>query len=458
MTVVLAALVGLATAKLGSLQHQLKALLIVVAALTMLVAGLRPELGLVILLTLAPFEFPFYGTNTNQLLLVALALVLAWRVRAEAIPVWASIGGLALVAGSFIAAIGAHDRNVALEGAVDWLAALVVMFVALSVLSERRNASRLMVDIFLGSAVIVVLFGFLQKAGVTAIVGPPFNAGHPNSFFSYYTVYAGYLAMAATLATGEILCALDERRLARLSVYGAALVVMLAGLAASTSRGGLLALGGGWLLLLALNVQRATVLVRVLAVLAVFASVGYAVTPRSTLVTIEHRFATSNGALGEDKTRFALQHAGEAALTKYPFGLGFGNFRFYLASNVRNSKIQQPFFHAQETPVQIGLDAGWVGLVGFLVLFATPIVLVFIHPRGGSSRLRASAFAAALGGFMAQGLYDYVLWDLPFVIFFLAMIWGVLHALSIEEHADSSAGPSARGRDRLRRWAALPGA
>src|SRR5580700_9818609 len=82
VAVLLGAVAGLATVKLGSVQHQLKALLIVVAGFTMVVAALRPQVGLLILLALSAFEFPFYGTNSNQALLVALALVLGWRIRA----------------------------------------------------------------------------------------------------------------------------------------------------------------------------------------------------------------------------------------------------------------------------------------------------------------------------------------------------------------------------------------
>jgi O-antigen ligase len=433
LALLLGAMVGLTTVKLGSVQHQLKALLIAVAGLTMVVAALRPQAGLLILLALSAFQFPFYGTNSNQVLLVSLALVLGWRIRARSIPAWASAGGFALVAGSVLAALGAHDRAVAAEGAIDWLAAIMVLFVALSVLRERRDAARRAVDILTASAVIVVIFGFLQKAGVHALVGAPFNAGRPNSFFSYYTVYAGYVAMIATLATAEILIALDERRYLRAWLFGAALVFMLAGLTGSTSRGGLLALAGGWLMLLALNIQRGSVLARIAVVVVVFAAAGYAVTPRSTLVTLEHRFAASNGALGEDKTRFALQRAGKTALAKYPFGLGYGNFRFYLSQNVRSSNIRQPFFHAQETFVQVGLDAGWIGLLGFVTLLFWPILAVFRRGKGGTSVVRATAFAAALGGFIAQGLYDYVLWDLPFVIFFVTMLWGVTHSLRVDD-------------------------
>jgi O-antigen ligase len=439
LAILLAALAGLATAKLGSLQHQLKALIIVIAAIAMVVAALRPDLGLVILMALIPFEFGFYGTNSDQVLLWSLALVMAWRIRAEAIPWWASAGGVALVAGSFIASIGAHNRAVALEGATNWLAAILILFVALSVLRARADASRRMIDIFTGSAVIVVGFAFLQKAGVDAIVGAPFNAGLPNSFFSYYTVYAGYVAMAATLATGEILIALERSQVSRAFAYAGALVMMLAGVAVATSRGGIVALVSGWLLLLALNLRRGGILVRVLVILATFAAAGYIATPASTIATIEQRFAESNGSLGGDKERFALQAAGEHALGRFPLGLGYGNFSYYLSANVRSANIRQAFFHAHETPVQIGLDAGWLGLAGFLTLLAAPILVVFARRDASMSTVRASAFAAALGGLLAQGLYDYLFYDIAFLVFFVAMVWGAVHSLSVDTGAESVA-------------------
>jgi O-antigen ligase len=427
----LAALVGLATVKLGSLQHQLKAVGIMMAGVALVVAALRPELGLVILIALTPFEFEFFGTGSDQVLLLSVALVTLWRIQGRAIPSWALLGGMALVLGSFIASIVAHNRGIAFEGAINWLGAILILFVALTVFRERRDASRRMIDIFTGSAVIVVIFAFLQKSGIDVIVSAEFNPGHPNSFFAYYTIYAGYVAMAATLATGEILIAVDQGRLGRAGKYGVALVVMLVGLAVSTSRGGLVALACGWLLLLVFNFRRGSILAKGIVILVIFIAAGYVATPASTIATIEHRFALSNGAQTEDKQRFALHKVGEEALAKNPLGLGYGNFSYYLSENLRSANIEQSFFHAHETPIQVGLDAGWLGLTGFLALFAWPILLVFRRGAGGGvSAVRASAFAAALGGFMAQGLYDYFFYDLAFLVFFVAMVWGTVHSLS----------------------------
>jgi O-Antigen ligase len=426
----LSGLVGVAMVKLGSVQRELKAVLIMAAGVAMVVAALRPEVGLAMLLVLAPFEFHFSGTGTDEVVLIAMALVLAWRIRAKAIPTWTYVGVLALVLGSFVAAAGAHDHTAALWGGVRWLAGGIVLFAAIGIFRDRSDASRRMVDIFTGSAVVVVVFAFTQKAGIHLIIGASYTGNRPSSFFGYYTNYAGYTAIAAILATGEALIALDERRLTRTAIYGSALVFILAGLVLSDSRGGLLALGGGWLLLLVLNVRRGSIVVQAVVILAVFAGAAYIATPRSAVVTIEQRFAAPLGSQNDDRQRFALQRAGEQGLKEYPFGLGFDNARSYLQSHVHSIYISQTFAHAQETFVQIGLDAGWLGLIGFLVLCAMPIALVLVRGGGGASVVRASVFAAALGGFMAQGLYDYLFDEIAFIVFFLLMIWGTNHALS----------------------------
>jgi hypothetical protein len=433
LAVILSALVGIVMVKLGSVQRELKAILIIAAGVTMVVAALRPDIGLVILLILMPFEFYFSGTGSNEVVIVAMALVLVWRIRGSVIPVWAAVGGLALVLGSFISVIGAEDQIDALWGGIRWLGAIIILFAAISVFRDRPDASRRMVDIFTGSAVVIVFFAFTQKAGIYVLVGPPYFSGHPNSFFGFYTVYAGYTAMAAVLASGEVLIAFIERRTVRASVYGGALLLILLGIAISTSRGGLLALAGGWLFLLVLNARRGSVLIQACVILVIFLGAGYLATPHATVVEIQQRLSVQRSADNEDKTRFALQKAGEQALSSHPFGLGYENFPFYLRDNIHSLYIQKAFAHAHETPVQIGLDAGWLGLAGFLILWGWPIGMVLTHGRGTGSAVRATAFAAAMGGFMAQGLFDYLFYEIDILIFFVAMVWGVIHALSVDE-------------------------
>jgi O-antigen ligase len=431
--IALSAVLGVLLVRLGTVQRDLKAILIIVAAIAMATAALRPELGLIMLMALIPFEFSFSGTGTDEVLIVAMALVLVWRIQAKTIPAWLSFAGGALIFGSFIAAVGASDRTSALWGGVRWLSVIVILFAALSILRNRQDASRRMTSIFLGAAVIVVAFGFVQMAGIHLLVGASFTPGHPSSFFGYYTNYADYVAVAAILATGEVLSSIEEGRSDRAAICGAVLVFMLVGVAISASRGGLLALGGGWLVLLILNVRRGSIFVRTTALIVAFTVAGYVVTPHSTIVKIEHRFTKPLGSLEEDRIRFALEEAGEQALWQHPFGIGYANFENYLRTSVRGLNIRRLEAHAQNTPIQMGLDAGWLGGVGFLMLVIWPIGLVLTSRNRGPSSVRASAFAAALGGFMAQNLFDYMFYEIAFLVFVLALVWGAIHALSVEE-------------------------
>ena len=432
--IVISASAGLLIGELGSVQRELKAVLIMVAIVALTLAALRPKAGLGMLMILAPFEYHFSGTGTDEVLLVAVAVVLSWRIEWRAIPIWAAIGGAALVLGSFAAVVGAHDRQVAAWGAVRWLAVITIMFAAFKLMREQRDASRRMADIFVSAGVAVILFAFAQKAGITLLVGAPYIGGRPNSFFSYYTNYAGYAAIVAIVASGELLAALAARQAQRASIYAAALVFILAGIAISLSRGGLLAIGAGWLVLLVLNLRRVRLVLQAIAILAIFVGVGYFATPSSTVSKLEQRLATPLGSLSEDKERFAAQEAGERALTGHPLGLGYANFSFYFRAHRRGSTVHEAFAHAQNTPIQIGLDAGWFGLLGFLMLFGVPLLLVLGHGRGGPSTIRASAFAAALGGFMAQGLFDYLFYEIVFLFIYVALVWGTVHALSVSRN------------------------
>ncbi len=426
LAAVLSIAVGLALAKLGSVQRELKAVLIVVAGIAMTLAALRPRAGLAMFLALMPFEYHFSGTGTDEVLMVAIAAVLAWRIRWSATPAWVRVAAGAVVIGSFASAIGASDRTLALWGAVRWLSAVLVMFAAFSILRGERRAGRRMVDIFTASAAIVVLFAFAQKAGLYVLVGSSFIAGRPNSFFSYYTNYAGYAAMASVLATGELLAATLERERSRAIAYGAALMFLLSGIAISISRGGLLALGAGWLILLVLNARRGRVLLQAALILVIFLASAYLVTPRSAVVQIEKRFASPLGTLSEDRERFDIQAAGQKALERHPLGLGYGNFALYARANVRSASIHEKFTHAQSTPIQIGLDAGWLGLIGFFVLVGGAVLAPVSRGEDTARTVRASACAAALGGFLAQGLFDYLFYEIAFVAFVAVLVWGAV--------------------------------
>jgi hypothetical protein len=417
----LAAVVAVFLYKLGNPQHQLKAGLGVVALLVVILAAFRPVLALGIVFGLLPFEYHVYGIGTDEALIFVVAVVLAARIELHRTPLWIFLAGSALVVGSALSAVHAHDAPSALWGAVRWLGVLLLMVDAFSLLHDRPDAGRKLVDIITCSAVVVVLFGLLQSAGIYYLVGAPYQAGNVQSFFSYYTNYAGFVAVVAVLASGEVLAALDERDSARAVAYGAVVVFMLLGVGISASRGGLLALGAGWAALLVLSVRRGGLLVRVVALLAVLAVAGFAATPSGTRTRFITRFSSPLGSQSEDQLRFALQKLGEHALAKNPLGIGYNNFRFYLANHPIN-QATQIFYHSHRLVVQVGLDTGWLGLAGFLGLYLGAMIAAI---RAGPWRgLRNIACAAALTGLMAQGLFDYVFFDISLVAIFVALVWG----------------------------------
>jgi hypothetical protein len=425
LSAVLAALTAMIMFKLGGPQRQLKAGLGVVALVVVVVAALRPKLALALVLALLPFEFHLNGLGTDEVLIFGVGAVLAWRIKARRVPVWVFLGGTALVAGSLLSVLGAQDSGSALWGAVRWLGVLIVLAEAFSLLHDQPNAGRLMVDIVTTTGVIVVFFGLLQKAGTYVIIGAPYQAGNIQSFFSYYTNYGGFVGLATVLATGELLAAGVAHDRRRTTLYGAGVVFLLLGVSISASRGALLSLAAGWAILVVLTLRRGSLLLRALALLVVLAAAGYAATPSQTRSRILSRFSAPLGSQTEDQQRFALQRIGLTALEHKPLGIGYNNFRFYLA-NHPTAGVSQILAHSHRLPVQIGLDAGWLGLAGFLLLFVGAVGAAI---RAGPWRgIRNIACAAALGGFMAQGLFDYLFFDISLVAYFLAMVWGAAHS------------------------------
>ena len=417
----LAALVAMALFKLGSPKHQLKAGLGAVALVVIMLAALRPVFALGLVVALLPFEYHVYAVGTDEALIFGVATVLAWRIEVRRIPWWVLVGGAALVVGSLLTALRAHDPQSALWGALRWLGVLVLLAEAFSLLHDQPQAGRRLVDIVTCTGIIVVFFGLLQKAGIYAIVGPPYQAGNIQSFFSYYTNYGGFVALAAVLATGELLVASVARQHVRGAAYGAATIFLLVGVAISASRGALLSLGAGVAILVVLSSRRASLLLRVLALVTVLGAAAYVATPSQTRVRYIARLSTPVGSQTEDLQRFALERLGLHALEHNPIGIGYKNFRFYLADHP-TTHANQVFFHSQNLPVQIGLDAGWLGLAGFLLLLVGSLIAAI---RTGPWRgIRNLACAAALGGFIAQGLFDYLFFDISLVALFAAMVWG----------------------------------
>src|SRR5437764_2160025 len=426
LAAVLAGVVAVALYKLGTPQHQLKAVLGIVAIGILVAAALRPALALGLVVAFLPFEYSVYGLKTDELLILGTAAMVMWRIQTRDVPWWVTLGSFGLVIGSLLTVTGAHNQGSALWGAVRWLGVLILLAAAFSILRGRPDANRRLMDIITCSALVVVGFAFLQRAGIYTIVEPPYVPGLVDSFFGYYTVYGGFVGVAAVLATGEALHSFAHGDRLRGLVYGLALSVILLGVAISLSRGALLCVGVGWLALLVFTLRRSSLVAGGTALIAIFIVVGYLATPPQTRTDLLNRFSTPLGAQVEDQQRFALQQIGRHALAQNPLGLGYGNFSYYLAGHPAPG-INLLFFHSHQLPTQVALDSGWMGLAGFMTLMAGAVFSAI--RAAGSGRVRNTAYAAALCGLMAQGLFDYLFYEISMLALWVALVFGATHVV-----------------------------
>ncbi len=306
LAALLAAWAAIVLYKLGSPQHQLKAGLGILAIGIIVAAGLRPALALGLVVAVMPFEYHVYGLGTNEVVIFSTAATVMWRIRSRDVPWWMALGSYALVLGSLLTVIEARNGGSALWGAARWLGVLTLLAAACSVLRDRPDANRRLMDIITCSALVVVGFAFLQRAGIYTIVGPPYIPGLLDSTFGYYTVYGGFVGVAAVLATGEALHSLAHNQRLRSLAYGIALTVILIGVAVSLSRGALLCVGAGWVVLLVLNIRRVSVLARGIALIAIFVVAGYLATPSQTRLDLLNRFSAPLGCSDRRSAAFRL--------------------------------------------------------------------------------------------------------------------------------------------------------
>jgi hypothetical protein len=333
------------------------------------------------------------------------------------------VGFALLVGGGLAAAIFAERPGLAVWGAIRWGLVAVLVFGGFSLLDNPDTRSRA-ADVVSTSAIVVAGFGALQLAGFYAFVQEPFLADRIDSTFGFYTQFAAFMAIAAVIATNEAVVALDRANHQRALLHISAASAGCLGVGVSLSRGGFLALVVGFLWLITVNTTHLRRLLRIAAVLLAVASLGFLITPSASRSTLLQRVQDPSLSRGSDNERRALQASGTRALRSLPVGIGYGNFPRYLRRTGLPSGIDTTFFHAHRLPVQVGLDAGWVGLAGFLILSLLPLGRSIENLLRGTPDVHGAGFTAALVGFLAQGWYDYLFYETSFVVLFGLLVWG----------------------------------
>jgi O-antigen ligase len=427
----LAALMGFAMAVAPDRDDRLKLAILGVTAVAYLAALRRPRLLLALLLALAPVNVLFAGgghvlQSTNLLLIGAALGLLPW-IRLRAAPIWLSVGIGLLVVGSLLATVaGEGSVSTPLWASLRWFALGVVLLAAIR---HARGARVLSTWAAISSATLIVvcLGAAAQRVGYFDVVGPPYLVNRLDSFLGYYTVLAGYLAIGIVIAVAGLVHAWPTR-LALL--HGVAVLAGTTATVATLSRGGVVsaAVGLVCLALLSLSMRRAAIVVGGL-VLVVVAALAVAL-PVRVVGELSDRIVTSmssaqsdtdSESARSDQIRFEAQRLGYELLSENPLGIGYGRFSSYA-----EERTDTTLFHSHQVFPQIGLDAGWIGLVGFLLVFGGPIVIALRDRLAGPLPPLAGAATAALLGAGSQGLFDYLFQETAWSVVVVGLVWATV--------------------------------
>lgn len=330
------------------------------------------------------------------LVVAALPFALAWRPKAMPRTAVLAIGLIA--AGALLADATGPSPKVALSGTLQWLLVLNAIIGIVGHISDHPEYADKLANVFMWCGIISGGLEYMQKHGHYILVRPAYDSTHPNSSFGYYSNFGNFEAMVTVVSLGVLLSGRRSKRtkaLALVAVLVASLMTV-----GNLSRGALVSLGVGAAVLLVLAVRRPGRLLLAVAALGVL----YAIQPSNIIGQLRTRFDTIQGG---DAERYQLQGAGRSLLNQRPFGVGFGNFATYVQNGIVD--VARALVHSHSLYVQTGLDTGYMGLAGLILLLAAAVL------RG----LRSNGFlpigaiaAAAVIGEAVQGYNDFFFFEI----------------------------------------------
>ncbi len=374
------------------------ALVVLAGAIGVVLVLIRPKLGLYALIFAIPFSSLFQvslgGANVGVMEGLLALMLGAWLLKMAAqkeiiIPqpplLYPLLIFLAAIAVSWL---GAFSFSATLSETAKWLEMLALYLFIIGNFSAD-DARRLVGALLLAgiAEAAVGLYQFVFKVGPAGFLlfGGRFLRAYGT--FRQPNPFAGYLGLVSPLALAVSLWAVAEFRRKKtdalfwLGLSGGALVILLAGLFASQSRGGMLGfavaaatvillMGGRWLVAAALAFIGG----------ALFISMGgLALVPAS----IMQRFADVLPYIGvSDVSTVAVTDANFAAIERLAhwqaargmwrdhlwLGVGFGNYAaVYGAYAV--GRWTDALGHAHNYLLNVGAEAGLVGVLGYAVMW-----------------------------------------------------------------------------------------
>jgi O-antigen ligase len=359
-----------------------------------------------------------------ELALAALLLVTVLeRRRPFAWPLVAPIA--AFVAWTLVAALSSARPLDSLFAAksVVWLAAFYVVLHAIDDAAAARRFA-------------LLLFGAVAVVGALSIVQvaacPPASPAWPvlgrffrkcaraHGFFSIYMTLAGVLLLVLVTMLPTVAHAAHRRALAAVAWGSGAVALGL-----TFVRGAWIGLAAGVFACAMVFRQRSVVALASLAVVVVAIAGAPAVYER---LTVEGKPWLDNTA----QDRLAMLSGGLRMLRDHPVaGVGPGQVKHVYPAYAPPEALRRSTSHLHNTPLQIAVERGVVGLALWLVLYAVffvETVKIYRGLRNPDDRALAGGVILATGAFLVAGLFEYnfgdtevllaatALMSLPFVI------------------------------------------
>lgn len=395
--------------------------------------SLRLTVGILLLALAIPFSTRIaLGVNVHTthvlLALLVVQLTIGISLRSYSMPrgLAAPLGVMLL--GGLIASIAGPDT----QGSLIRLLAGVLLPITAGVATALviRTAGDLHLLALMSALALIAadLIGLAQASGAApAALASVFGNNRVNGLFESPNAFGGYIAAMMLLSLGMLGFAWTRLRSAPLLLLGVALG--LPALASTLSRGALLGLAVGLVLILfLLAAQRqvrpllALLVLVVVGILAVSPSV-----PESKRIAFVQRFQKlSNPAAQTGRSLIyseAVRVIGEYPLT----GVGPVTFAQMAQQRTHLPLIDQRVGHAHDIFLEGYLSLGPLGLLGFAWLLAAAVVrlLRVIRRRAGADPVLIGWAIGSLGALvatMAQSVGDFLFRQPEMLILFMTII------------------------------------
>ena len=376
----------------------------------------------------------------SETALTVLTLLWLWRLRDPAVraaarwPLWPPV--LAFSAVSLVSALASGHPVTAL-GACKGLLLVTALYVTADVLAGPADGHR-----FLSALLVVVtvaaVVGLLQTVtcpGPAADYGSPAWLYHrcyrARGFFSIYMTLAGVLSLVLLASLPRLLPGAALPRWPTLPW-----MVSLGGLLATYTRGSWIGFAAGVLALLPITRKGRWLLLGGLIVVGLAALAG----PQH----LRQRFLTmGNPDDPTVKERVYMWRSGLTMWRQHPLlGLGPGGVKREYESYALPEAVKKRTGHVHNTPLQILVERGVLGLATWVWIWAAFYVRGIRLLRGLPSEARqertlVAGSLAAITGFLIAGLSEYTFGDSEVVM----VAWALMALPWAAEAEDASPSP-----------------